>query len=115
MASIDVLPPPPSYSLYPSFASVSASSLPSFASELRPDEESLQFQPAEDVVPTQHDYTYSSRSMILNLGRRIHGASRPTYGANSEIRGTVSLKDLRNVKQIILKVRGFQESAPSHD
>ncbi|KIO21708.1 hypothetical protein M407DRAFT_28702 [Tulasnella calospora MUT 4182] len=106
MASIDVLPPPPSYSLYPSFASVSASSLPSFASQLRPDEESLQFQPAEDVVPTRHNYTYTSKSMILNLGRKIHGASHPTFGANSEIRGTVSLKDLRNVKQITLKISG---------
>ncbi|KAG8987793.1 hypothetical protein FRB90_003145, partial [Tulasnella sp. 427] len=106
MASVQLLPPAPAYWPHSSQAGDSVASLPSFTSEVRPNEESLQFEPVENTTLTDHNYVYSSKSITLDLGRRLHGASHPTYGANSEIRGIAELKDLRNVKHVVLKISG---------
>lgn len=86
----------------PSANSLRASSPPPFTPKSRPDELSLQFQPPPD---TSSHYVYESRSITLNLGSRIEGASTPSFGNNATIDGTVYIKDWKHVKEVVLTVR----------
>ncbi|KIO21709.1 hypothetical protein M407DRAFT_245390 [Tulasnella calospora MUT 4182] len=80
-----------------------APSPPPFTPKSRPDELSLQFQPPPD---TSSHYVYESRSITLNLGSRIEGASTPSFGNNATIDGTVYIKDWKHVKEVVLTITG---------
>lgn len=93
LAMADVLPP--SYSSTPS---TSTDTLPAYLPQ--------DADPYSLTTPSkEHDYTYSSRNLTLNLGRKHAGSPYPAYGREASIRGTVHLKSLASIKALTVTVR----------
>ncbi|KAG8980968.1 hypothetical protein FRB90_007369 [Tulasnella sp. 427] len=105
---VDSTSPPP----YLVAGAGSSVTLPSYSEELRPQEQTLQYQPvrrrlsagAESLSPSE--YVYSTKYMTLNLGRKLYGTDIPSYGRNGIITGTLAINDFKYAKDITLTILG---------
>ncbi|KAG8884706.1 hypothetical protein FRB97_003490 [Tulasnella sp. 331] len=96
-----MLEPPPSYTS-PSTVSL----LPVYTEIHGANEQTLAIQPLVPSSVSGLDYEYSTKHMSMNLGRRIHGTSAPSYGRNSVIQALITIKSFKHVKDISVTIWG---------